>query len=191
MRRVEPIFQALKRKRDSGETSKEVVQSAISPERQRITPSTSVAPLTCLVTIKPTTSIAEVFKPTQLHPLTFFGPVNQLRPKTRTLPLKPTTVIAEKLTAIGQKPTPVAAVLIEAAVPEREETNEEKLLKKFHEIMKAKSVRKPSSGGLPKSSRPPKSLGKSQSSVGPHRPTPSESLQQRTREWVEGTLKKQ
>ena len=64
----------------------------------------------------------------------------------------------------------------------------ERLMKKFYETMKAKSIRFPSSGGLPKSSRP---LGQSQSSAGPHRPTPSESLQQRTREWVEGTLKKQ
>ena len=126
-------------------------------------------------------------------PLIFFGPVNRQHPQTRTLPLKVTTIIA-----------PVAAVLTKAAAPEREESYEERLLKKYHEdreanegrvikkfyeTMEAKSVRKPSSGGLPKSSRPPKSLGLSQSSVGPHRPTPSESLQQRTREWVVGTLK--
>ena len=107
---------------------------------------------------------------------------------------------------LAQKPTPVAAVLTKAAVPEREElyeerrlkryheereANEGRVLKKFHETMEAKNVRKPSSPGLPKSSRLPKSLGLPQSSVGQHRPTPSESLQQRTRVWAEGTLEKQ
>ena len=170
-----------------------------SPERQnirrRITPSTSVVPLTGLVTIKPTTSIAEVFKPTQLHPLPYFGPVNRRHPPTRDLPVRPTTTIAvvSKPMVTGRKPTPVAAVWTKAAVPEREELHEERMLKRYHEereandgrIMKkfyeemeVKSVRKPCSGGVPKST------------VVKHRLTPSESLQQRTRVWVESTLEK-
>ena len=86
-----------------------------SPEgqniRRRITTSTPVAPLTC------------------------FGPINRPHPKTRILPVKTTTIIAEKLkpTVTGQKPTPVAAVLIKAAVPEREESYEEGMLKRYHE----------------------------------------------------------
>ena len=153
-----------------------------SPEgqniRRRITPSTPVLPLTCLLPLKPTTIIAEVSKPTPVFP------------KTRPLPLKPTTIIAElpKPTVTGQKPTPVAAVVTKAAVPEREESHEERMLKrydeereandervvkKFYEEMEAKRVRKPSSGGLSKSStsRLPQSLGLPHSIL--CRPTPS------------------
>ena len=225
MRRVEPIFQPLKRKRGSGETSKEVVQSAISlpsafemaepvshstqspmtlAQYQVDNPSQPIIRESGLVenlevnTISPPPLgfVTEVSSSperqnirrrktppsTSVVPLTFFGPVNRQYPYTRTLPLKPTNIIA-----------PVAAVLTKAAAPEREESYEERLLKKYHEdrdanegrvikkfyeTMEAKSVRKPCSGGLPKSN------------VVKHRPTPSESLQQRTRVWVESTLEK-
>ena len=84
---------------------------------------------------------------------------------------------------LAQKPTPVAVVLTKVAVPKQEESHEERrlkryheemeanegrVLKKYHETIEAKSVRKPSSGGLPKSSRLPKLLGLPQSSVGQH-----------------------